>query len=187
MSAKGSHKDVLRLLFPTELGGDHDADQELEGKYLDLAQEAADELQREMYPELAYRLLPCWERVLAITPEEDEPLQSRRDKVVKKIRERGGLSLPYFMRLAETLGYTIEIEKPIEFMAGWGCADDALYIEDIVYQWGVKILVDSEYAFRAGESTAGEALWWPASVTYLENLFEDLKPAHTYVYFTYEN
>jgi uncharacterized protein YmfQ (DUF2313 family) len=187
MSARGSHKDVLRLLFPIELGGDHDADLELEGKYLDQAQAAADELQREMYPELAYRLLPCWERVCDITPAEDEPLQSRRDKVVKKIRERGGLSLPYFKRLAETLGYTIEIEKPIEFMAGWGCADDTLYIEDIVFQWGGKISGVAVYEFRAGESTAGEPLLWWEEQTYLESLFEELKPAHTYVYFTYEN
>lgn len=185
MSADRKHNNVLRLLFPVELGGDHDADLELEGKSLDTAQSVADQLLQEMFPDRALWLLPRWEAVLGINPEEDEPLQSRRDKVVKKIRERGGLSLPYFKRLIETLGYQVEIEKLVPFMAGWSSAGDTIYDESILHLWGTKILNQPVYEFRAGESAAGESLLWWNPQTYLENMLVDLKPAHTYVYFSY--
>lgn len=184
MSARA--KDTLRLLFPVELGGDHAADLDLDAKHLDLAQASADGLLAEMFPDQAAVLLVDWERVLGLMPGSDEPQSSRRDKVVRKIRERGGLSVSYFLRLAEALGYEVEIEEPVPFMANWGCAGDVLYDSAILYQWGVKIYNQPIYEFRAGESTAGESLLWWEAQTYLENIFKELKPAHTFVYFSYE-
>ena len=186
MSVEQTNKHTLQLLFPLELGGDFATDLELEAKHLDEAQASGDALLKEMSPATTEKLLTSWERVLAITPGADEPLQSRRDKVVRKIRERGGLSIPYFQRLAESLGYEVEIVEPVPFMAGWGCASDELFDENIIYQWGLTIYNQPVYEFRAGESTAGESLLWWDSQTNLENIFKELKPAHTFVYFSYE-
>jgi uncharacterized protein YmfQ (DUF2313 family) len=177
--------DILRLLFPVELGGEHNADLALDAKHLDTAQASADTLLAEVFPDTTERLLASWERVLGLTPGADDPLQFRREKVMRKIRERGGLSIPYFMTLAQTLGYVVEIVEPLPFMAGWGAAGDELFDATIIYQWGLEIYNQPIYEFRAGESVAGEMLTWWDSRTYLEDLFRELKPAHTFVYFSY--
>jgi len=172
--------------MPIELGGDHDADLDLDAKHLDIAQASAETLLREIFPDTAVALLADWELELGLIPGADEPLQSRRDQVVRKIRERGGLSIPYFKGLARALGYEIEIVEPVPFMAGWGRAGDKLYGTSICYQWGVRILNQPIYRFRAGVSVAGERLTWWHQQTVLEDIFRDLKPAHTFVYFIYE-
>ena len=179
------NEGTLRLLFPVELGGDHDADLALDAKHLDIAQASAETLLAEMFPDTTNQLLADWDRVLGITPGADDPLQYRRDRVIQKVREKGGLSIPYFRRLAESLGYVVEIVEPVPFMAGWGAAGDELLAASVEYQWGLEIYNLPIYEFRAGESTAGEMLgWWDSQVT-LEELFGELKPAHTFVYFSY--
>lgn len=180
------NEDILRLLFPVELGGDHDADLALDAKHLDTAQASGETLLAEMFPDTTNQLLVDWERVLGITPGVDDPLQYRRDRVVQKIREKGGLSIPYFTRLAEALGYVVEIVEPVPFMSDWGCADDELFDETVVYQWGLTIYNQPIYEFCADTSCADELLLWFNEQTVLEELFRQLKPAHTYVYFSYE-
>lgn len=180
-----SHRDVIRLLFPVELGGTFDDDIALEGRVLDDVEAEARELLREMLPDRSVRCLPDWERVCALVPSADAPLQSRRDNVVRKLRERGGLSRRYFIALAAVMGYTVAIEELQPFMAGWSTAGEALYEEGVRFIWRVKVSGQALYHFRAGLSPAGERLlWWP-SVTALEDLFNDLKPAHTYIIFDY--
>lgn len=179
------HIDTLRLLFPIELGGEHAADLALDAKHLDTAQASADTLLSEIFPDATALLLTDWERVLGLTPAAEEPLQLRREKVVRKIRERGGLSIPYFTAMAEALGYVVKVVEPLPFMAGWGAAGDELFDDTIIYQWGLEIYNQPIYEFRAGESAVGEMLTWWDSQVYLEELFRELKPAHTFVYFSY--
>ena len=180
-----SHKNVLKLLFPIDIGGDFEKDIELEGEHLDAAQSNAERLLNEMSPDQSYELLPGWERVCGLTPGSDDTLQLRREMVIKKLRELGGLSRPYFIRLAASLGYTITIEELMPFMAGIGRAGDALYIEAVIWIWRVKIAGQSLYYFRTGQSNAGERLlWWPMQAA-LENILNELKPAHTLIIFDY--
>lgn len=185
MSLEHTNLHALQLLFPLELGGEHAADQVLEAKHLDAAEANGEALLLEMYPDQAETLLADWERVCGFSATGDDPFQSRRDRVVNKLRERGGLSIPYFTQLAQTLGYEIEIVEPVPFMAGWGAASDELFDDEIRYQWGVEISNQPVYEFRAGESVAGERLLWWDALAYLETLFRALKPAHTFVYFSY--
>jgi uncharacterized protein YmfQ (DUF2313 family) len=179
------HKDSLKLLFPIELQGDFEKDIELEGKHLDDAQLRAEHLLNEMFPDQSYELLPDWERVCGLTPGNDDTLQLRRDRVIRKLRERGGLSIPYFIALAEAMGYTITIEELKPFMAGINRAGDALYIYESIWIWRVKVFGKPLYYFRAGRSVAGERLLWWSAQTELEDLLKELKPAHTYVIFEY--
>jgi len=179
------HQDTLKLLFPAELTGVFDDDIALEGKQLDAAQASADMLLQEMFPDVAYSTLADWERVCGLTPATDDTLQKRRDAVVQKLRERGGLSRSYFIALASALGWTITIEELIPFMCGWGRCGDALYVTDVRWIWRVNASGYSTYLFRAGTSGSGERLTWWAADANLETLFNDLKPAHTYVIFSY--
>lgn len=181
-----SAETTLRLLLPFELGGDHAADLQVDARHLDTAQASGESLLIEMFPDQAARLLADWERVLGLKPGAEDPLQLRRDQVIRKIRERGGLSRAYFIGLAQSLGYQIEIVEPVPFMAGWGRAGDELFGQSICYQWAVRILNQPVYHFRAGVSAAGERLTWWAAQTMLEEVIQELKPAHTFVYFLYE-
>jgi uncharacterized protein YmfQ (DUF2313 family) len=181
-----SIENTLRHLMPIDLGGDHPADLAHDARMLEAAQRHGDALLDEMFPDGAAQLLADWERVYGIAPGPDDPLQLRRDRVVRAVRMRGGLSIPYFVSLAAALGYTIEIEEPVPAMAGWLCAGDELMGPEVIWQWGVVISGVPLYSARAGETAAGESLLWWQGHTELEQIFETLKPAHTYVYFHYE-
>lgn len=178
---------TLRHLFPLDLGGTHQADLEHDGRMLLVAQSRAEVLLFEMVADTAAELLTDWERVLGLVPGTASPLQARRDRAVQKLRERGGLSRAYFIGLAAAMGFTITIEEPLPTMAGWLAASDELMAPETVHQWGVAISGQPVYAFRAGESVAGEHLLWWNSQSILEGIFISLKPAHTAVYFSYED
>lgn len=179
------HSETLRLLFPAEIVGVFDDDLLLEGKQLDMAQDSAEILLSEMYPDRAYDLLPDWERVCGLSPQADAPLQSRRDAVLRKLRERGGLSRAYFIDLAASFGWVITIDELSAFMAGWNRAGDPVYLEGVRWIWQINVFSGSVYSFRSGLSVAGERLAWWVENDVLEALFEDLKPAHTAVFFRY--
>lgn len=179
------HKDVLKRLLPIELSGEFEKDIEIEGKHLDDAQARAEKLLNEMFPDQSHELLPDWERVCGLMPGRDDTLQLRRDRVVRKLRERGGLSIPYFISLAAAMGYTITIEELLPFMAGWNRAGDTLYEYECIWIWRVKVSGQPLYYFRAGQSLSGERLLWWQAQTALENILQELKPAHTFVIFDY--
>ena len=160
------HKDVLRLLFPLELGGVFDDDMAIEGSHLDGAQTSADTLLAEMFPDEADGLLSSWERVTGVTPEAGDSLQTRRDRVVAQLRARGGLSREYFTSLAEALGYTVAIDALRPFVCGVSVCGEELGAEGVVYLWRVTV------------NAAGPD-------AYLEALFRKLKPAWTGVEFIY--
>lgn len=172
-----SHKDVLKLLFPLDLGGVFDADLALEGAYLDAAEASADLLLREMLPQSAGDGIADWERVCGIISDSSDTLQMRQARVVAKLRERGGLSIPHFTALAASWGYTVVIEELTGGTDGTG--DDGLF------RWRVNFASTALYYFRAGQSRAGERLVDGPLATAMEGLFTELKPAHTQVIFAY--
>ncbi len=181
-----NHRDALELLFPAEIVGVFDGDIELEGKQLDTAQASADQLLTETFPDGASELLVAWERVCGLTPAADSPMQMRRNAVVKKLRELGGLSRDYFVALASSFGWTITIDEYLPLMCGWGRSGDVVYVEASRWIWRVNVIGQAVYSLRAGVSAAGERLTWWIPDDVLETLIEELKPAHTAVIFNYE-
>lgn len=131
--------------------------------------------------------LSDWERIYAITPRPGATIQERRQNVLVRMAATGGLSIPYFISLAASLGYTITITEPRAFQAGVNRAGDRLFVEGMRWVWQVNVLGDGvpKYRFRAGASAAGELLL-TFGVSLLESTFKDLKPAFTDCYFTYE-
>jgi len=174
-----SHKNVLKQLLPIELHGVNDADLAVEGSALDAVQARVDQLLREGYPQSCNELIADWERVCGLTPLETDTLQMRQVRVIAKLRERRGLSIPYFMSLADDFGYTITIE---ELPAGTdGCGDEG------IFRWRVTFTGTPLYWFRTGQSRAGERLVDGPVATALEGLFTELKPAHTQIIFAYSS
>ncbi|MRR56971.1 MAG: DUF2313 domain-containing protein [Deltaproteobacteria bacterium] len=184
-----SHSDALQLLFPVDLGGVFAGDIRVEGSSLDAARMSADSLLEEMLPNRAYILLADWERVVGIVPGADEPLQARRDRVVKKLRELGDVKKPYYQALAESLGYSIYIQEYIPTMCGWAGAGDELIPPDdpaVLFVWNCHVFGQSVYHFHAGQSCSGERLTWWRPAEELEAVLEDLRPAHVELQFSYE-
>jgi uncharacterized protein YmfQ (DUF2313 family) len=171
------HKDALKLLFPVELTGVFADDIALEGKYLDAAQASAEQLLREMLPQSAGDTIADWELVYGLTPAITDTLQMRQVRVIAKMRERGGLSFPYFTALATAMGYVVTIEELLGNTDGYG--------PEGIFRWRVTFTGTPLYYFRAGQSIAGERLVDGPVATALEGLFTDLKPAHTLIIFAY--
>ncbi len=182
-----THAEALTLLFPAELEGVFADDIALEGAAIDAAQANADLLLREMFPDVTADLLGNWERVCGLTPEDDAVMQSRRESVLYKLRELGGLSKDYYTALAAHFGWVITIDEMLPFMAGCNGAGDRVYDPSVRWIWRVNVGGYGTYSFRAGSSAAGERLTWWNPNEDLETMMEDLKPAHTYVYFNYSS
>jgi uncharacterized protein YmfQ (DUF2313 family) len=172
-----SHKDVLIQLFPIELGGVFSGDTAIEGEHLDAVQERAEQLLREFFPQSCDELIASWERVCGLIPASTDTLQMRQVRVIAKLRERGGLSLPFFVSLAEDFGYSITIEELPAGTDGTGAEG--------MFRWRVTFTGTPLYWFRAGQSQAGERLVDGPVATALEGLFTELKPAHTQIIFAY--
>jgi uncharacterized protein YmfQ (DUF2313 family) len=181
-----NHRDVLAQLMPVELGENHQADMALDGAALDAVAASADRLLANVFADTAIELLPSWERVLGLAPADGASTTARSAAVVAKKRERGGLSIPYFIQLAADMGYEIEIVEHHPFMTGISGIGDELMVEHAFWHWEVTILNadDVVHPFRIGESTVGDPLLW-FDQGELEKIIEDLKPAETHVYFTY--
>lgn len=157
------HSDILKQLFPIELGGVFDADIAIEGKHLDEAMNAIVELSHEIFPDTATKSLDDWERLLAIASNSSSSTPQRRQIIIAKLNETGGLSRAYFINLAALLGFEIEIEESAGFfecgidMCGWPLGWNP-------YVWIVHVIT-------------------PGDFTRLEETFNRLKPAHTQVVF----
>lgn len=177
------HSEALKLLIPLRLDGDFEGDLVAEGTVLDRSAADAEALLAELFPTGAYETLVSWERVYGLAPGQEDPLQLRRNRVVQKMREQGRLDPAYFVGLAAALGFTIVIEELHPLMAGWGHAGDELGDDDSDWCWRVWYSeADNGYYFRAGESEAGEHLSY-GYFAVLQDLFNDLKPADTFVEF----
>jgi uncharacterized protein YmfQ (DUF2313 family) len=189
-----ANKEVLKQLFPLELAGDFENDITLEGQHLDTAQGSAADLLEVMFltsgtPGELETYLSDWERVFEIAPGAGDSAETRRDRIYAELKKVGGLSKPYFTALAESLGYTVTITDNIEefrpFMTGWGRAADRLYAYEVIWIWKVHATSRPLEYFEAGVAEAGDYILTWDSETKLEDLFNELKPAHTYVLFDY--
>ncbi|HRR39728.1 MAG TPA: DUF2313 domain-containing protein [Syntrophales bacterium] len=183
-----NHSDILKLLFPLQVDPESvlAGDIALEGGHLDTAQDSADGLLQEAFPDRSTALLASWERVCGIVPGDEDPLQARRNAVIRQLRSMGGLSRAYFIALAASYGWTITIDELLPFMCGWNRCGNPLYEDSVRWIWRVNVSGQAVYSFRAGLSAAGERLTWWIPNTRLEQLFQELKPAHSHVIFNYE-
>lgn len=165
-----------------------DAELTAEGNAFNAAYLLSESILKAVTPIYSTSLLADWERVLGIGSNTDMTYQQRLENVLVKIAETGGLSIPYFQKLASRLGYSIDIIEPTAFHVGINRCGDRLMVEDTMWTWGVVIsgLKVKPYYFRTGSSAVGERLSVFADAV-IESIFNDLKPAHTFCYFIYQD
>lgn len=189
------YTELLRSLLPPGQAFRRDQGTNLERVLTGLAPELSrvesrgDQLAIEVNPQTTLELLVDWERVTGLpdkcSGELEETTQGRRQAVVAKLASVGGQSIPYFIEVARQLGYEITITEFRPFRAGISRAGDPLTNgPEWPFVWRVNSRETTIISFRAGLSAAGEPLRsWGNSA--LECKINQLKPAHTYVIFSY--
>lgn len=141
----------------------------------------------QIFPCTTTELLPEWEASLGLPDPCTGPLptlQQRTAAVCGKFAARGGQSMEYFIHLAASLGFNIEIETYSPFIASRSRAGDPLYDEKWAYAWRVIADPTQVIYFQASYSAAGDPLaTWGNKL--LECEFNAYKPAHTQIVFSY--
>ncbi len=158
------------------------------GESLGQAHGRADDLDREVDPAQTHEILDRWEGVLGL-PDKcsgalEVTLQGRRNAVLAKLFSTGGQSRAFIQGVARALGYEVTINEFRPFRAGLSCAGDPLTNGDWVFTWRVNATEVTVVPFRAGQSTAGEALRAWGNDT-LECKLNQIKPGHTDVLYGY--
>jgi uncharacterized protein YmfQ (DUF2313 family) len=162
----------------------------LDGMSIELARVDArgEALPLEAIPSSSSELLVDWERVAGL-PDKcsgvlEETLQGRKNVLLAKLSSTGGQSAPYFIELADSLGYVVTIEQFRPFRVGLSRVGDALTNGDWVFAWRIKAPAVTVTSFRVGQSAVGERLRTWGNDT-LECKINQLKPAHTIALFAY--
>lgn len=184
------HKQLLARLYPPvsyNINGERFLTQcEVDGNAFDRVQKSAVDVLGVVTPITSGLMINDWERVCGLENASSLPYSVRVQNVVKQLNVIGGLSIPYFVNIASTLGYEISIDELTPFRAGENRAGDELLIEDSIFCWQVNIRANTQNVvwFYAGVSLAGERLS-EYHDNVIETFFNEIKPAHTAVRFTY--
>lgn len=134
--------------------------------------QAAGALIADVFPATAGDMLTEWESSLGLPDPCAGPaptIAARRLQVVQKLINPGGQSVPYFIQLAATLGYTITIDE---------------FTGANAFLWRVNCPQVQQLYSYAGQSFAGEYLVTGGAAV-LECVLNELKPGHTTLEFAY--
>jgi len=178
------HADVLKMLFPLDLGGVFNADTAIDGAYLDAVQARVQDLLGEMHPDMANETLEAWEARYGIIPVAGTTPEIRRMIVAQQRRLRGRLDIQYYIDLAAKLGFIADIEEMPPNSGAYGGTPATIHC------WRMHITNSPQTLtyFTAGDSAAGDLLqdWGTEATAVLESVITEMKPAHTHVYFVYD-
>ncbi|MDX2094371.1 MAG: putative phage tail protein [Alphaproteobacteria bacterium] len=151
----------------------------------------AQSLLREALPSTTIDLLEDWEKVAGL-PDSCSLLadthSERVEALVSKITRIGGQSRQFFIDLAESLGYHIEITELTPFMCGISPVgtDHLTEDHDVRFVWYVTVLDAKLVYLRCGQSTIDRRLLDFRQADDLACIFLKLKPAHTELIIGYE-
>jgi uncharacterized protein YmfQ (DUF2313 family) len=164
------------------------------------------DLIREADPRTTLEMLPDWERALGLPSQCTGPLATideRRLAVVTRLTEMGGQSPQYFIDLAASMGFDVDVIEYGPFQVGQSEVGDALTNGQKPFQVGISkvgealtnnvdwlftwaILSDdlTTRDFKVGVGTAGDPLrTWGNDL--LECVLGNAAPAHTLLLFLY--
>lgn len=150
----------------------------------------AADLLNEADPRTTLELLDDWEETAGLPDTCSNiatTLQERHAALLDKVTRKGGQDKAFFIALADRLGYEIEIEEYKPFICGASrCGDGLNGGPEIRYVWRAHVLHARITYFRTGGSSCGDKLGSIQRASDLECLFNQLKPAHTHLYVSYE-
>lgn len=136
----------------------------------------------ESFPGTAAELLPEWEEVAGL-PDPCRPIPgtiaARRLAVTDTLFGAADPTPAFFIALAASLGYAIEIVERLAFVAGVSAAGDPVGEDD--HEWEVVVGDQIVEFFTGGASAGGEPLWTFPDLDQLICLIRRAAPAHTRV------
>ncbi|MDF7777859.1 DUF2313 domain-containing protein [Sphingomonas sp. AOB5] len=147
------------------------------------------QLEDEADPRTAFELLPDWERVLGLpdpcTPAETT-IAARQAACWRKLAFQAGQTPAFYIEMAATLGFDIEIHEFDPDVDDFDGALTALITDGRWrYVWRVHVLNAGTFSvFRMGDLFGGRFVEGDAALV-LECVFRGAKPAHTHVIFSY--
>lgn len=147
------------------------------------------DLRNELDPRSSLELQPEWE-VFSDMPDvcslPGETLQERRQLVVSKLTYRGGQSRQFYLDLAASLGYTIEIYEYKPFVCGISrCGDNLHGGHDVRHTWRIHITGPRITRFRCGPSQCGDKLLKITRAEGLECKLRQINQAHRNLIISY--
>ncbi|OCR25312.1 tail protein [Pseudomonas syringae] len=132
--------------------------------------------------------LTDWERLLGLPDPcligESQTVRQRVQSVISKLQDRGGQSKPFFIALANTLGYDITIMTFKPARAGIARSGDPIYGGDWAFTWRIQAPAVTVIHAVAGITGAGDPLaaWGNKA---LECRLSQMKPAESILLFGY--
>ncbi len=144
-------------------------------------------LMAETDPASTTELLADWERVVGLPDPcvtQAQTVAERRAALEGRLTSIGGQSMPFFLQLAQRLGYTVTIDE-FASAAAATAAGISFTGDEWAHTWRVNVPSTVGITpFRAGSGAAGEPLRaWSNEV--IECQFNRLKPAHSRLLFAY--
>lgn len=162
-----------------------------------MAQALADELVRidgrtedlkaEIDPRTTFELLPDFERMLGLPDPcvtDAQTIDQRRNAVIVKLTQLGGLNPEFYIDVAAQLGYAVTITEFKPARCGVSHCGDRLNGKDWAYTWRVNSENNTIRVARVGSAVAGDLLrdW---SNQQLECAIEERQPSHGILQFSY--
>ncbi|MEG1824351.1 MAG: putative phage tail protein [Cloacibacillus sp.] len=148
-------------------------------------------LLREADPRKTEELISDWEIDYGL-PDECTPLaatlEGRRGALLAKIRARGEMTPEWYLRLAQDLGYDVDLEewRPFVCAASQCGSTDMTGNENVRYVWSFRIFGTNQEYFVTGTSACGDPLGsWRDAAEFICRV-NKLRPSHTKVFFFYE-
>lgn len=150
-------------------------------------------------------LIEEYERLLGLPDEctpDDQDLQDRRDQIVQKLTNIGGLSKTFYEFIGDQLGFDISVDNDVNFIVGRSRVGEALtnYFnvpftvgmtvgEQLLlvgwrYYFSATLPITAANFFEVGSNTVGDPL-----VEFTSEIMEctlvKLKPAHSAIFFKF--
>jgi uncharacterized protein YmfQ (DUF2313 family) len=148
------------------------------------------EIIEEADPRSTVELIDEWERIVGLPdPCYTAPttLEVRRAIVVERLTRAGGQSPAFFVDLAASLGYTIEIDEYRPFQCGVSrCGGDLGGIDENRLYWRLRVTGPRVTYFQCGASVCSDSLGVIDEADDLECIVDRAKPAHMQLAFSYE-
>lgn len=147
----------------------------------------AEDLMDETDPRTIFELLYDFEQYVGLPNPcvtEAQTIGQRREELHARLINDSGQSLPFFIEVAEKLGYVITITEFAPFEVGRSTAGEVISNGDWVFVWQVNAPETTVSDFTAGQSAVGEALRSWGNQT-LECVFNKIVHSHLKINYVY--
>lgn len=180
-----SNKTALEKLIALPMEGDYGGLLTGLGQMFDDAETRIDDLADEGFATSASESLEKWYKDYGLAFDAGDSDAFKLKVLLAKLNETGGMSIPYYVKLAGLMGEVMIVNDSILFRAGISKAGDRVYPAEYAAAAIIKLATQHRFPFRAGISKAGDPIVSYDKRNSIEEMMERLKPAHIVLLYEY--